>query len=136
MEHGTSNERLPRQACKQVMIITCLQAWRGKRSLDVPCSICDSSTRCGIFLLNGQPEAAFVQLNFTSSSMLQYTDDKKTMRIILEGFQVEGRDRFKIFTNQKLLAGAVKGVYALKDNIKLQTFDVMLKKGGKDTGKK
>ena len=69
--------------------------------------------------------------------MLQHTDDKKTRRIILEGFQVESsRDRFKLFINQKLLAGAVKGVYALKDNIKLQTFDVMLKKGGKDTGKK
>lgn len=68
--------------------------------------------------------------------MLQHTDDKKTRRIILEGFQVESRDRFKLFTNQKLLAGAVKGVYALKDNIKLQTFDVMLKKGGKDSGMK
>lgn len=68
--------------------------------------------------------------------MLQHTDDKKTRRIILEGFQVEGRDRFKLFTNQKLLAGAVKGVYALKDNLKLQTFDVMLKKGGKDSGMK
>jgi hypothetical protein len=78
--------------------------------------------------------------------MLQHTDDKKTRRIILEGFQVESRDRLKLFTNQKLLAGAVKGVCAerqlqtsensLKDSFKLQTFDVMLKKGGKDSGMK
>ena len=69
--------------------------------------------------------------------MLQHTDDKKTRRIILEGFQVESRDRFKLFTNQKLLAGAVKGVYALKDlpSVKLP-FDMMLKKGGKDIRKK
>ena len=79
--------------------------------------------------------------------MLQHTDDKKTRRIILEGFQVESsRDRFKLFINQKLLAGAVKGVCTdrqlqtsentLKDNFKLQTIDVMLKKGGKDSGMK
>jgi len=69
--------------------------------------------------------------------VLQDTEDKKTMRIILEGFQVEGRDSTKIFTNQKLLAGAVKGVYALKDlpSVKLP-FDMMLKKGGKDIRKK
>ena len=83
------------------------------------------------------------RLNRHNATAYRRQEDKA---IILEGFQVESRDRFKLFTNQKLLAGAVKGICTdrqlqtsentLKDNFKLQTFDVMLKKGGKDSGMK
>ena len=52
------------------------------------------------------------------------------------GFKLNQAETDSNYSSTKSCLRAPSKEYALKDNFELQTFDVMLKKGGKDSGMK